>query len=1083
MEDSPLLYAKFLVPRLRPDHIRRPRLLTQLKAALSKRLMLISAPPGYGKTTLLASLAYEAGLPVVWYQLAPADSDPKVFLRYLVEGLRRTFPGFGRTTLTLLDQMEAPMDRLLVVFLNEVTASVEEDFLVVLEDYHCINSPEIHRMLNFLLEHQPPQMHLLISTRVEPPLSLARLRARGELVELRMQDLRFTLEEVAQVAATVALGPDQVRLLEQKTEGWAAGLQLVLTTLVQKAPEQAEEVIRHFCGSNRYVFDYLAGEVFQQQPPEVQSFLLRSAVLTQMSAELCNTILGTQDAQALLEYLERQNLFVVGLDQERRWYRYHQLFRDFLLDRFCREAEAEALHLHARTGDYYAQRGLWELAAEHYAMARSTEGLARAIRALASDYLQSGRVETLYRHILALPPSLVEKEPDFLSYLGHIFRYQGQSERAAACYQQACALYRSRGEQGQVCLMLTQLARLERSRGRYRQAQRLAEWAVTEAAKEDHAERAEALMVLAKTAGFLESMGRGYRLGEQAMQEAQLAGARLSRSSRARLLWSQAQLSWWYGDPFACVAYCQAALAAEGEAISPLACRVYGVIASPYLYWGHIAAARQWAEQGVSLSERLQFTEWLPMAYATLGNVLSRQDESVTGEQYLRQAIALSRELGVESYAQLMAAGYLAFNLVQQNRVAEARQVCEEALRLYAGSPETYELCVCRSVLGDVLLTMGAYDTALEYFQNLRQICEARQFRLPLAMVYFGLGYLYLEGGRHEVALDLIRRSMEMIRHADAVQLYVDQGERARSVCRAAREAGIYPDFAERVLAALRPVPAPKLWRVSPDALAARQTKANGERFEVACLGGFQVFYRGREVGRSAGLVGRPRELLAYFVTHRHQRLSLDRVLEDMWPESDPESGRAAFHTTLRRLRQALTRVGGPADYVHYESGEYMLERERFHIDVDLFDAYLSQAGPQGASVRNYEAAADLYAGPYLITFYNDWCEGERRRLAAAYLSTLRLLAAHYATHGDYLGAIRACERILEVDPLMEQVHCEVMRLWHRLGDRAAVIRQYQALTGLLREELGTEPMPETKALYAELVSVGQAGAGGRDGV
>lgn len=1072
MASSLLLHTKFLIPRPRPDHLSRPRLLRQLEASLTKKLVLVSAPPGYGKTTLLASLAHQATLPLVWYQLDSADNDPTVFLHYLIEGLRRTLSDLGQGPLNLLDDRETQIERVLMVLLNQITASIQGDFLIILEDYHWINNADNHRALDFLLEHQPPHMHFLISTRVEPPLSLARLRARGDLLELRTQHLRFTSQEIAQIAAGLPLDQPQVRLLGERTEGWAAGLQLALATLAQKPQGSADEVIRHFRGSNRFVFDYLAQEVFQGQPPEVQSFLLRSSILAQMSAETCNAILGGGNAQSLLEHLERQNLFVVGLDEERRWYRYHQLFRDFLLDRCYREAKAEALQLQAAAGDYYAQQGVWDLAAEHYVAARSAEGLASALRALAPAYLQSGRVETLYRYIQALPPSFVDEEPDFLLYRGHALGHWGRVEEAIACYERAQALYQARGEHAKVSHVLTQLARLARSQGRYRHAQRLAQAAVAEAGQADHAARAEALMDLAKNTGFLEGMAKGYKLGEAALREAQLAGAALPSSARARLLWSQAQLSWWYGDPFATVAHCQTALTAEGEEISPLACRVYVVMASPYLYWGELSTARRLAEKGIAISEQLQFTERLPLAHATLGNVLSRGEELAEGERHLRQAIALSRQLGTGSYAQLMAAGYLAFNLVQQGRLAEARQICEEALHLHAGSPETYELCVCRSVLGDVLLDMGDLDTAWEYFLNLRRICEARQFRLPLAMVYFALAYLQLEAGRREAALDLIRRSMDLVRHANAVQLYLDQGQRAVAVCRAAREAGIHPAFAERVSTALTQAQGPLPRVISAGLLSAAQKEAREDAIEVVCLGGFQLFYRGQELGKEVGFIGKPRELLAYFIAQRYQRLPLDRILEDLWPESDPARGQAVFHTTLYRLRRALTRVAGPGDYIHHESGEYYLERERFQIDLDLFDAYLAQAQASMAEAtsRAYQMAVDLYSGPYLATFYYEWAEKERRRLTATYLRALRVLVAHYAAVHDYHQAIAVCERMLETDPLLEQVHCDLMRFWQCLGNQAAVVKQYQTLTQLLTDELGTDPMPETQALYAELV-------------
>lgn len=1071
MKSSILLHTKLLVPRLRPDHLPRDRLLRQLKDALGRKLILISAPPGYGKTTLLASFASRAELPVVWYQLDPADNDPKVFLRYTIEGLRRTLPDFGQTSLTVLGEFEAQVEQVLMVLLNEITTSIEDDFLVVLEDYHCIERPEVHAITDFLLDHLPPNMHILISTRVEPPLSVARLRASGDLIELRTRDLCFTTEEIAGLTAHLPLDRKQVQLLEEKTEGWAAGLQLALTTLTQKPQEAADDLVRRFRGSNRYVFDYLAEEVFQQQPSEVRAFLLRSSVLTQMNAEICDTVLGTSTSQELLAYLERQNLFIVNLDPERRWHRYHQLFRDFLLNRLYWESEKEARRLQIAAGDYYARQGLWDLAAEHYLMARSADGLARAIHALGPAYLQSGRVDTLYRYLLGLPSAFLEQEPDFLHYQGHVLRYQGQVEEAVSCFEQACTLYRERGKLAKVCSALTQLASMARSGGHYRKAQRLARSAVAEAADEDHAERAEALMTMAKTTGFLEGMARGYKLGEAAMSEARLAGSALSPSARARLLRSQAQLAWWYGDPFACVTYCRAALAAEDNEVSPLACRIDTIRATPHLYWRNAALAYRFAKRGVELGEQLQFTEWLPMAYATLGNVLSRQGELDAAEKHLRRAIAISRKRGVESYAGLMASGYLAFNLVQQGRLVEARQTGEEALHLYAGSPETYELCVCRSVLGDVLIDMGALNTAMEYFLDLRRSCESRQFRLPLAMVYFALGYLHLHADRREAALELIRRSMGIVRHANAVQLYVDQGQRAVTVCRAAQKAGIYQAFAERIISALTPAQeiAPRSIRPAP--LPATETDTQDSAIEAITLGDFRLLYNDQEIGRELGLTAKPKELLAYFITHRHQRLPLDRVLEDLWPESRPSRGQASFHTTMHRLRRALTKVAGPADYISYESGGYQLERERFHIDAELFDASIARAQltTDEEAIRAYEMAIDLYGGPFLPSLYYDWSEGVRRRLSVACLTALRFLVAHYAAAGDYHQAIAACERMLEIDPLLEQTHCDLMRFWHGLGNRVAVVKQYKTLKEILAEEMSMEPMPETQALYAEL--------------
>ncbi len=1072
MRDLPLLSTKFLVPRLQPDHLPRERLVRQLGVALYKRLVLLSAPPGYGKTTLLALFARQTEIPLIWYQLDATDNDPILFLHSLVTGFRMRFPGFAPATTALLEDHRQQPDRLLAVLLNEVTGEIRPDVLLVLEDYHAIRHPDVHRLVQFLLDHQPPQLHLLLSTREEPPLSLAGLRAAGELIELRAADLRFTTEEISQLTASLELGETLVDLLAERTEGWPAGLQLALAALAQRPGVPPQEVVRRFRGNHRFVFDYLAEEVFERQPREVQDFLLRSSILEQMSAPSCNDILGIDNAKVLLEELEKRNLFLQGLDEERRWYRYHQLFRDFLLDRLYRQGEEEPLRLHARAGDYYAEQGMWDLAAEHYVAARSVPGLSRAVRALAPCCLQSGRLETLYRYLLALPPRVFEEEPDLLLYQGQVFRHWGRVEEAVACYERARSLYEVRDERNGLSRALSELAYIALSRGEYRDAQRLAQQALGAAGPHDHLERSSALMALARSTGFLEGMERGCKLGEEALREAEVADPPLPRTARARLLLSQAQLCWWYGDPFATVGHCQAALDAEPEPVSPIACRAFVIMVSPHLYWGNFSLARDLAQKGLALSEQLQYTEWRPMAHAALGMVLSRQGQLALGEKHLREAISLARRLGAESYAQLMAAGYLAANLSQQGRLAEARRCCEEVLHLYEANQETYEYSVCRSVLGDVLMDMGDLDTAWEYFLSLRQIDEARQFRLPLAMVHFALGYLHLLAGRRDPALEAIRDSMEIIRQTNTVVLYLDQGQRAAAVCRAALEAGICPDLARRILGMLG---ADGQLAVEPCYEARTSTEPVDRRrpFEIVTLGGFRVFYEGREIGKEAGLVGRPREMLAYFITHRYERLPLDRIVEDLWPGCAPEQGQAVFHTTLHRLRRALSRVAGPGTYVRHDGGEYQLEAEAFRVDVDTFEACLQRARSSvGTSAqRACEEAAQRYGGAYLVNLYADWCEAERRRLTSAYLEVLRTLVAAYTAAGDYTRAVWACERMLEVDPLLEEVHCELMRLWHRMGNRAAVIRQYERLVQLLAQEVCASPLPETQRLLRELLA------------
>ncbi len=1069
MELPILLRTKFLVPRLGQDHLPRPQLVERIERGLDKRLILISAPPGYGKTTLLADFAAASTIPVAWYQLDSSDGDPITFLACLIETLRLVQPevppdrkNLGNAALALLTGVdEATPQRILTVLMNELTDAAQVEGWVVLEDYHGIANPAIHQLVDYLIEHAPPSLHFIISTRSDPPLALARLRARGHLAELRTADLRLSPIEIeAWLARSPApLSIESVRVLSEKTEGWAASLQLVLSSLIGKDTVSAQRFIDDLSGTHRFVFEYLADEVFQRQSPARQHFLLTTSVLAQMDAPACNALLNSNDAQSALEAIETNNLFVACLDEERRWYRYHHLFREFLIGKLRREQPDRLITLERSAGVYYESRGELEIALNHYLRGGDDEAVARMITAIAPDYLERGRVEVLQHYLSALPERTIQAHPEFLLYHGDVLRRLGQAGAAIACYEAARSAFQQLDRASGICRALIALAEIARSQGDYRRAQVLSAEAFAFAQESDHVGRAGALMTLAKSEGFLTDTDRGRALAEQALAEARLAGDQISRRSFAALLRSIGQICWWQGDPQATVKYCQEALQAVPDELSPIAAEALISMSTPYVYWGDFDMAVQCAERALDISQRLQLKELLPMAYTSLGNALTRRGESARAESCLRQAMELSRGLGLETYARVMAAGYLAYNLVGQGRVDEARQLVESAVWPYVGNPDTYEVCVCRSVLADVALEAGQLDEAERLFESLLEVERRRQFRVPLAMVYFGLAYIYLQTRRKEKGLALARESVQLLEPTGAYQLYLDQGDRARVVSRALHEAGVGGPFMNRVLGELHEVPASIRTTISLPAVS------------VQCLGRFKAMLGDIEVEQDRWISTRARDLLAFFITFRRERIPIERALDALWPETAAHA-KTAFHTALSRLRHALLLPDQSARFILVEASEYWLDAARFQVDVDEFDAALTKAralrGDEAA--RWYERAVNLYQGEYLDNLYYDWVLPERQRLRDAFLSALRALAGYRLQTGGDRAALELVQRALQIDPCAEEDHCAAMRLLARVGDRSDVIRQYHLLENILKEELGVSPLDSTRRLYIELI-------------
>ncbi|MGH3086764.1 MAG: LuxR C-terminal-related transcriptional regulator, partial [Rubrobacteraceae bacterium] len=324
---TPILATKLYVPPPRPEVVLRPRLIERLNEGLDRRLTLISAPAGFGKTTLLSEWVAGCELAAAWLSLDEGDNDPTRFLAYLVAALRTIAANIGEGALVALRSPQPPpTESILTSLLNEITA-VEEDFVLVLDDYHVIDAKLVDDALAFLIEHQPPLMRLVIASREDPNLPLARLRVRGQMTELRAADLRFTLSEAAEFLEGVmglSLSEEDIAALEDRTEGWIAGLQLA--ALSMRGREDVSGFIRAFAGDNRYIVDYLVEEVLQRQPEPVRSFLLETSILDRMCGPLCDFLTDGGEGGVTLEALERGNLFVVGLDDRRRWFRYHHLF-------------------------------------------------------------------------------------------------------------------------------------------------------------------------------------------------------------------------------------------------------------------------------------------------------------------------------------------------------------------------------------------------------------------------------------------------------------------------------------------------------------------------------------------------------------------------------------------------------------------------------------------------------------------------------------------------------------------------------------------------------------------------------------
>ncbi|MBV7334806.1 LuxR C-terminal-related transcriptional regulator [Chloroflexi bacterium TSY] len=435
----PILQTKLYIPPPHPAFVSRARLVERLNKGLQRKLTLIAAPAGAGKTTLVSDWFQQLNQFPAWLSLDEADSDATRFWLYIIAALQTVRPDLGRAAQTLLEApVDPPFETVLISLINEIAASPDR-IILVLDDYHLIDAAEIHQTLNFLLDHLSPQLHLVVLTREDPPLPLARLRVQQQMTEIRVNDLRFTTDETGQFlnqTMGLALNLAQIQALEQRTEGWVAGLQMAALSLQNVS--DAADFIERFSGDDRYVVDYLMIEVLEGQPAHVQEFLLQTAILQRLTAPLCEAVTERDEGHETLIYLEQAGLFLIALDNQRIWYRYHHLFADLLRYRLTQELSAsEIQQLHQRAAAWFAKHELIDEALRHNLAAEDFGQAAALVESNILRVLKQGQLRKVGKWFDALPESIIQVRPFLCVYHAWVLLLMGQVEAMETRLQDA----------------------------------------------------------------------------------------------------------------------------------------------------------------------------------------------------------------------------------------------------------------------------------------------------------------------------------------------------------------------------------------------------------------------------------------------------------------------------------------------------------------------------------------------------------------------------------------------------------------------------------------------------------------------
>ena len=792
-----LLRTKFYVPPIRSTQIARPRLIDLINAGLERSLILVSAPAGYGKTTLVSRWLKETQIPSAWLSLDGSDNDPIRFLQYLIAALVPIAPGVEKGLTGMLQGIRPAQFEDAINLLTNELVSCSDPFVLVLDDFHVIHSEAVLKILLYLLEHLPPAMHLALLTRTDPPLPLARLRVRGQLLDIRAEQLRFTYAEIAAFlneTMGLTLSAKDLSAMEARTEGWIAGLQLA--ALSMQGCKDIHGFVSAFTGSHHYVIDYLAEEVLKLQPRKVGTFLLQTSILDRLSGPLCEAVVDVDtaepvDGQGMLEALEEMNLFTIPLDDERHWYRYHHLFADVLRKRLEHQYPRLLPELHRRASRWYEQNGFMAESIQHAIVAGDQDRAAQLIEQNGCFLLMSGEVATLLNWTDAIEfqsetrPWLAIQKAWALALTGDLERVEPTLQVPEKLLAPLEPTVEVRTLRGTIAAARAQCAN---TRGNTQLAAEYAQEALQQlpdCSSISQSIRSVATSILGDASrinGNLEEAIRAYNEAIKIGREANnLSMVIIANSNIADILMEQGQLH------RAADTYAQTlrmAVRPDGQR-SPLAGKIYAGMGRLSYEWNRLEDAEQNIRQCMQLSRRWGDIGQQAYAYALQARLEQARNNPEKTQEAMREAELLIGERPLSPHWSIQVRSNLArIWLAQGNLERPSQRIQKRGLQIKDEIP--YQRESEYVLLLRVLLARGDHEAAILLSKRLLQQAETIG-QMGLVIEARILQALALQGKKDiEGALAALEKALSLAQPEGYVRMFLDEGETmTRLLCQA----------------------------------------------------------------------------------------------------------------------------------------------------------------------------------------------------------------------------------------------------------------------------------------------------------
>ncbi len=1068
----PVTRTKVILPRRRADLLSRKRLIDLLYDLLDYKLIILTAPAGYGKTSLLIDFAHKTDLSVCWYSIDMLDLDPQRFLAHFLAAIAQRFPEFGNQSMAALQSVsQASIDDegLVSTIVNDAYEHIREHFLLVLDDYHLINdSKEIDHFVNRFIQDMDENCHLVLSSRTLLTLpDMPVMVARSQVAGLSFEELAFRPDEIQMLVlqnnqTTISEGIAEE--LARETEGWVTGLLLSTQTMWQGMVDR----LRVARVSGVGLYDYLVQQVLDQQSPQIREFLLYTSYLEEFDAELCKAVFGpNQDWSKLVEIILQNNLFVLPVGEDGRWIRYHHLFRDFLQSRLEQEFPDQRNSFLRRIGEVYADRGEWEKAFANYRRLGDIHTTARLIVRAGTQLISSGRMLILNDWLATIPDHVLRNYPELLSIKGVVLASLGKVEAGLPHLNQAVAAMRASQDSPNLALTLVRRATANRFQGKYQDSYDDALEALRLAEQDDslQIQKAEALRTLGVNLYY---MGRLTDAIERYRQSLEIYESLNDQQNEAMLFMELGLVFMNTGRYSLALNYYQQSLNFWRESGNILrVATLYNNIAVLYHLTGKYSQAAGFYEEGLTQAKQAKHPRTEAYILSGIGDLYADLLASGAAIEAYQKAREVARQI---NYRFLLIYVDLA-EAMQARRsgdLAQAHHFLDFALRRVDEGRSGFEKALYELEAGQLCRVESQHSEAVRLIESAAKIFEEGGHRVEAARAYLQLAATIYEAGDVETAIKRLDRAFELAADLDSQHVLVVAGQDAQALLEAVKEKPYHhPQAANlltQVLHFIKNIPSIRR-HLRPHVAAVPFAPP---KITIQAFGRAQIELDGIPVTVPEWQnQKRVREFFFYLLQYP-DGLTKEQIGVAIWPESSSGQLKLQFKNTIYRLRLALGQ-----DVISFNDDLYWFNRHLdYEYDVEIFTSKLEQAREAqtvGEKMALLREAIGIYKGAYLAEFELSWPEIEREHLRQLYVDAALELASIHLEAGNYGATLECCHNLLAEDMCLEEAHRLAMRAYAGKGNRAAVRRQFESCKKALMQDYQSTPSSQTYLLYEAL--------------